>query len=78
MRKLKKTCKKAKGLKIRLVKEQFLDQLKNPQKYISTTSADNAKEILRKIRSRNKTVPSPYDSGYNGAMARLKRLTGLR
>lgn len=71
MMKMKKTCKKAKGLKIRLEKEKFLDQLKNPQKYAPKPLAgDAAADILRKIRQRNVKQPSK-------AMTKFRRFTGL-
>lgn len=69
MRKLKRTCKKAKGLKVRLKREEFLDQLKNPAKYATIRNAE-ANEILKKIRNRNK--PNP-----DGTMARIRRMAGL-
>jgi len=71
MRKLKKTCKKAKGLKIRLEKEKFLDSLKNPQKYAKPAGAAYAAKILAQIRERN------HDATKNKTMAKLKRLAGL-
>lgn len=72
MLKLKKTCKKAKGLKIRLEREKFLDRLKNPSKYITGPAIDNdAAEILRKIRARN------HGATHNKTMAKIKKLAGL-
>ena len=70
MRKLKKTCKKDKGLKVRLEREKFLDQLKNPQKYVKKEQR-SPDEILAKIRTRKKSfMPNPY-------MTKIKRMAGL-
>ena len=81
MKKMKKTCKKAKGLKIRLEKEKFLDQLKNPSKYVKPPYNPDDAEILKKIRARGrspaKQTPSPYDAGSGGAMAKFRRFAGL-
>jgi len=84
MRKLKKTCKKAKGLKARVHREEFLDQLKNPKKYVKKTSDQTASEILAKIRQRAGATPpqgtmpsSPYNAGHGGPMDRLRKKLGL-
>ncbi len=75
MMKMKKTCKKAKGLKIRLEKEKFLDQLKNPQKYApKPLSEDHAADILRRIRNRRK---KQYDPSTASVMTKIRRLAGL-
>ena len=85
MKKMKKTCKKAKGLKIRLAKEKFLDQLKNPQKYVKKSSNVNADDILAKIRARGGATPpqgtmpsSPYNAGHGGAMDKLRKKLGIK
>jgi len=60
MRKIKKTCKKAKGLKARLKREEFLDRLKNPAKYISVSKDyRGADEILAKIRELAGIIDQP-------------------
>lgn len=63
MIKLKRTCKKAKGLRVRLEREEFLDRLKNPAKYAKKRD-ESAEAILKRIRDMRKQVsPSPYDAG---------------
>lgn len=71
MLKLKRTCKKAKGLKARAQREEFLDRLKNPQKYAKLSPHSN--EILKKIRERNK-----YNTDASKIMDSLKELAGLK
>lgn len=52
MNKIKRTCKKEKGLKARISREKFLQELKNPTPKLAQDS-DATKEILRKIRARS-------------------------
>ena len=58
MRKLKKTCKKDKGLKARIKREEFLDRLKNPTKYV-LREQESSEEILARIRARSRQTNQP-------------------
>lgn len=77
MRKFKKTCKKAKGLSIRIKQEEFLDRLKNPQKYVRIKK-ENEQEILKKIREyrpRRRTASAP--PSLSETFRKIRRLAGL-
>lgn len=75
IKKFKKTVKKAKGIEEKIHRLEFYDRLKNG-KPAPTPDLQSAKEILDKIRNRNK--PSPYDAGADrGIMKRLRIMAGL-
>lgn len=77
IRKFKKTCKKAKGLEVRIKREEFLDRLKNPKEHKLTIKEQ---EILKKIRTRGYTVkkkPDPYDPSTANIITKIRRLAGL-
>ena len=86
---MKRTVKKNRGLELRIAREKFLQELKDPApKPVHDESAD---EILKKIRQRagasptkmgkpgsnpyKKTGPKPiaYDAGPDGAMGKILR-----
>jgi len=80
IRKMKRTVKKNKGLELRIKREKFLQELKNP-----TTKLQEAEsEILKKIRNRRMGKPgsNPYNAGADGPMGsllkRLQRKAGIR
>ena len=78
MQKMKRTVKKSKGLELRIKREEFLQELKNP-----TTKAQEveANEILKKIRNRRMGKPgsNPYNAGADGPMMKaLRKLAGIR
>jgi len=87
IRKMKRTVKKNKGLELRIKREEFLQELKNP-----TTKAQEAEanEILKKIRQRAGASPTrmgkpgsnPYNAGAGGAMdnllKKIRTRTGIK
>ena len=80
MNKMKRTCKKAMGLKARLSREKFLQELKNPTPKPAQDS-EAAKEILRKIRARN-TSNTMYASSLGTGnsikiMEKIKKMAGI-
>ena len=66
MNKMKRTRKKEKGLEARIMREKFLQELKNPT-LKSKHDDEAAQEILRKIRDRARmgTGPKPYKPSRN-------------
>jgi len=78
MLKLKRTCKKAKGLKARIKREEFLDQLKNPAKY-AKKEMKGAREILDRIRARSydQAIIVAKQPKRNITIDKLRKMAGL-